>query len=138
MNKKFLLGWLLVFVVWFIGSYVVHGVLLNADYMQMKGLFRTPADAQQYFPLMILAHLLMAGAFVWIFQRGVEAKPWVAQGARYGVAVALLAIVPTYLIYFVVQPTPTAVVVKQILFDGLLVIVLGILVAWVYRNGART
>jgi hypothetical protein len=138
MNKKFLLGWLLVFVIWFIGSFIVHGVLLNADYMQMRGVFRTSADSQQYFPLLLLAHVIMAGAFVWIFQRGVESRPWVGQGARYGLAVVLLAVVPTDLIYFVVQPTPAAVVVKQILFEGILVIVLGILVAWVYRNGART
>jgi hypothetical protein len=137
MNKKFLIGWLLVFVLWFIGSYIVHGVLLNAEYMQLKGLFRSSTDSQQYFPLMLLAHVIMSGAFVWIFQRGVEPRPWVGQGARYGLAVALLTVVPNYLIYFVVQPIPAAVVLRQIVFDGLLLIVLGMLIAWVYRNGAR-
>jgi hypothetical protein len=41
----------------------------------------------------------LSGAFVWICARGVEAKPWLAQGVRFGVAVALLTIVPTYMIY---------------------------------------
>ena len=27
MNKRFLLAWLVLFVAWFIGSFVVHGVL---------------------------------------------------------------------------------------------------------------
>jgi hypothetical protein len=40
--------------------------------------------------------------------RGVEAKPWVAQGERFGIAVALLTVWPTYLIYYVVQPMPGA------------------------------
>jgi hypothetical protein len=85
---------------------------------------------------MILAHVILSGAFVWIYARGVEPKPWLAQGMRFGVAVALLTIVPSYLIYFVVQPMPGGVVVKQILFDGVLLVILGAIVAWVYRDRA--
>jgi hypothetical protein len=134
MNKKFLIAWGVLFVAWFVGSYVVHGVLLHADYMQLSSLFRPEADAQKYFPLMILAHVILAGAFVWIYARGVEAKPWLAQGVRFGIAVALLTIVPSYLIYFVVQPMPAAAVIKQIVFDGALMVILGIIVAWLYRG----
>jgi len=134
MNKKMVLAWVLVFVAWMIGSFVVHGVLLRADYMQLATLFRTDADQQKYFPVMVLAHIVLAGAFVWIYARGVEAKPWLAQGIRFGIAVALLTIVPTYLIYFAVQPLPAAVVVKQIIGDGILLMILGSIVAWVYRE----
>ena len=134
MNKKMVLAWVLVFVAWMIGSFVVHGVLLRADYMQLATLFRTDADQQKYFPVMVLAHIVLAGAFVWIYARGVEAKPWLAQGIRFGIAVALLTIVPTYLIYFAVQPLPAAVVVKQIIGDGILLLILGSIVAWVYRE----
>ena len=137
MNKKFLIAWVVLFIAWFIGSFVVHGVLLSADYMQLTSLFRTEVDAQKYFPLMVLAHVILAGAFVWIYARGVEAKPWMAQGVRFGIAVALLTIVPSYLIYFVVQPMPASVVIKQIVFDGILLVILGIIVAWLYR-GAGT
>jgi hypothetical protein len=137
MNKKFLIAWVVLFIAWFIGSFVVHGVLLSADYMQLTSLFRTEVDAQKYFPLMVLAHVILAGAFVWIYARGVEAKPWLAQGVRFGIAVALLTIVPSYLIYFVVQPMPASVVIKQIVFDGILLVILGIIVAWLYR-GAGT
>ena len=85
---------------------------------------------------MILAHLILSGAFVWIYSRGVEAKPWMTQGVRFGIAVALLTTVPTYMIYFVVQPMPGEVVIKQIIFDGILMVVLGMIVAWLYRNTA--
>jgi hypothetical protein len=64
----------------------------------------------------------------------VEAKPWLAQGVRFGIAVALLTIVPSYLIYFVVQPMPASVVIKQIVFDGILLVILGMIVAWLYRG----
>jgi hypothetical protein len=99
MNKKFLIAWILILAAWMLGSFVVHGVLLRDDYMQLSALFRPEADAQQYFPWMILAHVLLSGAFVWIYAQGVQNKPWLAQGVRFGIAVALLTIVPTYMIY---------------------------------------
>jgi hypothetical protein len=136
MNKKFVIAWTVLFVAWFMGSFVVHGVLLRSDYMQLSHLFRPEGDQQQYFPLMILAHVILSGAFVWIYARGVEAKPWMAQGVRFGVAVALLTIVPSYLTYFVVQPMPGGVVIKQVIFDGVLLVILGTIVAWLYRGAA--
>lgn len=134
--KRFLVAWLVIFVVWMAGSFVVHGVLLGSDYAAQKALFRPEADSQQYFPLMLVAHVILAGAFVWIYARGVSAAAWPGQGLRFGVAVALLTVVPTYLIYFVVQPMPGALVGKQIVFDGALIVVLGLVAAWLHRDRA--
>jgi hypothetical protein len=138
MNKKFIIGWVVIFIAWFLGSFVVHGVLLHSDYAQLPNLFRTEADAQKYFPLMILAHIILSGALVWIYARGAEAKSWVAQGIRFGIAVALLTAVPNYMIYFAVQPMPGNMVIKQIVYDGVLMVILGMIVAWVYRGAAKT
>ena len=138
MSKKFIIAWIVLFVAWFLGSFVVHGLLLRSDYMHLAGLFRTESDEQKYFPLMILAHVILSGAFVWIYARGAEAKAWMAQGVRFGVAIALLTAVPTYMIYFVVQPMPGEVVIKQIVFDGVLMVILGTIVAWLYRDTAAT
>lgn len=133
MNRKFLIAWAAVFVVWMAGSFVIHGLLLHADYAALPALFRTEADSQRLFPLMLLAHVIMSGAFVWIYARGAEARPWAGQGVRFGIAVALLATVPTYLIYYVVQPMPGGVVTRQVVFDGILDIFLGLVAAFVYR-----
>ena len=138
MNKKFFIAWSVIFVAWMAGSFVVHGVLLHDDYARLPSLFRPEADAQQYFPFMVLAHIIMAGAFAWIYSRGAEATPWLPQGIRFGVAIALLAVVPTYLIYYVVQPMPGMTVVKQIIFDGILTLILGVVVAFMYRSPARS
>jgi hypothetical protein len=137
MNKKFVIAWIVLFVAWFMGSFIVHGLLLHSAYMQLTNLFRPEGEQQKYFPLMVLAHVILSGAFVWIYARGVEAKPWMAQGARFGLAVALLTSVPTYMIYFVVQPMPAQVVIKQILFDGVLMVILGMIVAYMYRDTVR-
>ena len=138
MNRKFIIAWVVLFVAWMAGSVVVHGMLLHTDYAKLTAtIMRPEADAQKYFPWMILAHVLMAGAFVWIYSKGVEAVDWMPQGLRYGFAVAMLAIVPTYLIYYVVQPMPGDLVVKQMVFDGILMLVLGVIVAFLYRGSGR-
>jgi hypothetical protein len=46
MNKTFFIAWVVVFVAWFAGSFVVHGTLLHDDYMKLSGLFRPAAEAQ--------------------------------------------------------------------------------------------
>jgi hypothetical protein len=136
LSKKFIIAWIVLFVAWFLGDFVVHAVLLHSDYMQLTSLYRTEVDQQKYFPLMILAHVILSGALVWIYACGAEAKPWMAQGVRFGVAVALLTAVPTYIVYFVVQPMPGDVVIKQILYEGVLMVILGTIVAWLYRDAA--
>ena len=136
MGKKFMIAWIVLFVAWSLGSFVVHALLLRSDYMQLAHLFRTQGDEQKYFPFMMLAHAILSGAFVWIYARGVEPKPWVAQGVRFGVAAALLSVVPTYLSYYAIQPLPGAVVVRQIVYSLILMVLLGLIVAWLYRGRA--
>lgn len=137
MNRRFFIAWVVIFIAWMAGSFAVHGAALHADYEKLKTLFRPEAEAQRYFPLMILAHVILSGAFVWIYSRGVEAKPWLGQGLRFGVAVAALAVIPMYLIYYVVQPMPGALVAKQIVYDTILMLILGAIAAFMYRTAAR-
>jgi hypothetical protein len=134
MNKRFLIAWLGLFVAWMAGSFVVHGLLLSADYARLQALFRSESDSQALFPLMLLAHVMLSGALAWIYARGAEAdKPWAGQGLRFGIALAFLTVVPTYLIYYVVQPMPGALVLRQIALDGLLMLLLGLLAAFMHR-----
>jgi len=136
MNKKFLISWIVIFVAWMLGSFVVHGVLLGADYSALTTMMRTEADQQAHFHWMLIAHAIMAGAFVWIYNRCSEDKPWMQQGIRYGIAIALLAPVPVDMIYYAVQQIPGMIVVKQIIFDSVLLVILGIVIAFLNKPQA--
>ena len=137
MDRKFLIAWLVTFVAWMIESFVVHGVLLQGEYARMAALFRPEADAQSYLPIMLGAHVLLAGALVWIYRRGLTAgAAWAPQGLRFGIAIILLTIVPTYLIYYCVQPLPGMLVAQQIVFDGIGVVLVCMVVAWLHRDKA--
>ena len=48
-------------------------------------------------------------------------------------AVAVMAVVPGYLIYYVVQPLPGLLIVKQVGFDLVRMAGLGMCVGWAYR-----
>lgn len=133
MNAKFLVSWLVIFVLWFLAGWGVHGALL-ADEYAATGLFRPEADQMRYLGWMTIAHVVMAGAFVWIYTRGKEAKPWLGQGLRYGLAIALLAAVPIYVIYYCVQPLPGMLVLRQSVYDTIVLLILGAVVAYLYRD----
>ena len=119
-------------------GFVVHGVLLHGDYAQLPGLLRAEADAQGYFGWMVLADVVMGFGLTWVYVKGREAgRPPASQGLRFGLAIAALMTVPYCLIYYAVQPWPGAVVVKQIVYDGLGVLLKGVAVAFL-NQGPRS
>jgi hypothetical protein len=48
--------------------------------------------------------------------------------------VAVLTTIPTYLIYYAVTPMPSDVVAKQIVFDTIAVVIMGIVAAAINRD----
>ena len=133
MNKKFVISAIVMFVLGMGLGFFVHGMLLYGDYARLPNVMRPPADAQAKMPLMVLAYISWALAFTWIYVKGKEDKPWLAQGARYGLAIALLTAVPTYLIYHVVSQFPLELAVKQIVLDSICIVAMGIVLAWINR-----
>ena len=132
--NKCIISAIVMFVMAFVLSYFVHGVLLYSDYMQMQSWMRPQAEVQSLMDYMILAQALFGIAFAWIYVQGRDGKPWLGQGVRFGIAVAALAIAPTYLIYHVVTPVPLIVAIKQIVYDTIRVVLMGAVVAWINRS----
>jgi len=113
---------------------VVHAVLLHGDYARLPQLYRPETQAQGYFGFMLFAHLLIGIGMTWIYRRGHEAgKGVLVQGARFGLAIAVVSTIPVFLIYFAVQPVPSDLVAQQIVFDSICMVLLGIIVAWLNK-----
>ena len=119
-----------------LGGFAVHGLWLNAYYETLPNIMRSLDDQASYFHWMIIAHIIMAIAFVWIYRRGSEDKPWLHQGLRFGAAIALLAPIPTFMIFYSVQQTPAALAVRQAIGDAIVVVILGLIVAFLNRKPA--
>jgi len=133
MDKRFWIAGVAASVLFFVLGFIVHGVLLTNDYMQVKFLFRPEEAAMANLPVMTLAHVIMGFAFVWIYSQGVSNAPWWLQGLRFGVVAVLLVTVPWYLIYYSVQPWPAATTSKQIVYDGISMIIVALVVAFIYK-----
>jgi hypothetical protein len=127
--KRFVLSVVVMFVMLLVFGFLVHGLLLSSEYRQLPSMMRNDADSLAHMPYMMIGQLFFAVAFVWIYQRGKEDKPFVAQGVRYGLAMAALTVVAKFLIYFAVQQEPAMLAVKQIVFDSIAVVLMGIVLA---------
>jgi hypothetical protein len=103
---RFALATLAAFVVSVVLAFVFHGVILAPDYTLLPGVYRGPQFRPGLFALLLLGQLIMAGAMVAIYRYGREARPWLAQGARFGLLVALASVVPCYLIGYAVTNIP--------------------------------
>ncbi|MEI6738431.1 MAG: hypothetical protein WCL29_08140 [Pseudomonadota bacterium] len=135
MNKKFLVSALVVAVAALLLGFVVHALILHADYARLPNVFRSESQSQAYFGYMLFAHLLIGVGMTWIYQCGHEAgKPFLMQGLRFGAAVAVLSTIPMYLIYFAVQQLPSDLVAQQIVFDTIAMLALGVVTAWMNRS----
>ena len=133
MSWRFVVSIVVAFVMLFLLGWLVHGTWLASDYARLPNLMRPMPEVWNRFPLMLLAQLLSAVGFTWIYLKGKEAKPWLPQGIRYGIAVALLATIPVNLVHYVVMPFPPELVLKQASLDVVTVILMGIVVAWINR-----
>lgn len=136
MNKRFVISVAVLFVVTMLGGFLVHGTLLAEDYAKLAnaGVFRAPEQAQPLFGIMMAAHLVLAIGLTWVYRMGRDNRPWLGQGLRFGLAVATLTAIPTYLIYYVVTPMPSDVVAKQIVLDIMVLVVVGMVTAFVNRD----
>jgi hypothetical protein len=126
---RFVISVIVIFVLSMGFGFLIHEILLKADYDQVRQLFRSEEDGKAHFIYLVLGQLIFSIGFVWIYNKGKEAKPFFEQGLRYGIAIAILTSIPTFLVYYAIQPLPSALVMKQIIFDSIGVIVRGIVVA---------
>jgi hypothetical protein len=138
MDKRFWICGIVVSAAALLLDFLVHGVLLQADYTALvpSGMYRAPADASAYMPYMLGAHVLIGFGLTWLYRKGVRAgRPAFGQGLRFGAAVAAMSTIPGYLIYYAVQPLPAGLVHKQMLLGTIAMLLLGLLLAWL--NPAR-
>jgi len=123
---------LVVFVLSSVFGTVIHGMLLQADYAKVAPLYRTAQDTK--FLLIFVGYLAFAIGSVWMYAHGVEDKPWAGQGVRFGIAVWLVLAVPSLIIAYAVQPLPESLVWKQLGYEFVNKIILGVVTAAIVRK----
>jgi hypothetical protein len=138
MTKKRITGAVLAGFVWLaVGRYLIHNVWLASAYLNNPLLWRSQTAMLHRLWVIHLANFILAGAAVLIYVRGIEAKPWLGQGLRFGVLLALATAVPQSLVEYFVYPISQTLAVQWIIGEGALMLLLGVLVAAICRPATK-
>lgn len=134
--KKLVLAIVVAYIVLMGTNYLVHEIWLMPDYNAIPASHRTAAGIQHRFWLMCVGQLFFAAMFAYIYTRGREAKPWLAQGLRYGVVMTFMTVVPYSLSQYVVYIVPHVLAIKWIIAGCIQLLILGAIVAAICKDGA--
>lgn len=109
---------------------IIHAFLLNNDYQQVAQLYRSAP----------ILYMIFAGYFgfavgsVWLYTKGVEDKPWLGQGLRFGLAIWLVVSVTSFFIEYATQPIPESLFVKQLGYELVNKLILGVVTAAILQK----
>ncbi len=132
--KKGLVAMVGAFVVIFATEFVIHHVWLGPFYKAHAQWWRPEADMQSMMHLMLLAQLAMAMLLTIVYTKGYETgKDGVAQGARFGLLIGLLLLLPNSLMYYCIYPYPMSLIVSWFV-GGLIELTLaGAVIGMIYK-----
>jgi uncharacterized membrane protein HdeD (DUF308 family) len=116
-------------IVQFGGDYILHDILLKPAYDLAPLLYRSQPAMMHHFWSMIVGQILFAIGAVLVYQRGRENKPWLGQGIRFGILLAIVAVAPGIFAAYTVYPIRHELALHWMIGDGILAIIDGIVIA---------
>jgi len=131
MDKRFWISGIVLTVAAGVFGFLIHGLMLKPDYAALGPIMRSDEDSAHYmFPWMVLADLAYGFGITWIYRQGwTPGRTAITQGLRCGFAIAMVATIPMFLIYYAVEPMPGMLVAKQLVFSTMQMLLLGVLAA---------
>jgi hypothetical protein len=100
----------------------------------LPAVYRGPEFKPVLFSLLALAQLITAAAMTALFRYGMEDKPFLGQGVRFGLLVAGIGVIPCYMIGYVVTNITGALAIKQVFLEAIRVVAMGVIIAWFHRR----
>lgn len=134
-NKTFWIGFIVVYIVWQIVGFLVHGIMLNDTYQGLWGVFRAEAEMNSMMWMMYLSSALYLLLFCYIFTKGYEGKG-VGEGLRYGLLMGLFISIPMALDQYVLYPLPSNVAVIWFVSGVVSFMIAGAVFATIYKSSA--
>jgi hypothetical protein len=130
--KRLILAVVVVFVGYWLTSFLIHGLWLNSIYKDTMSLWRSEAEMQRHMGWMFLGQLLWSVAFVLIWSKGIPAVNSLGRSCLYGLVMGLFSQANS-LIMYTVQPLPGHLVAKWVVAGLVQGVLLGALVFFIGR-----
>jgi hypothetical protein len=138
MDKRFWISGIVLTIAAMVLGFLIHGVLLTADYAALGPVMRTADDSAHYLPFMMLADFAIGFGATWIYRQGyTPSRSAIGQGLRCGLAIAMVSTIPMFLIYYAVEPLPGLLVAKQLAFSTVQMLLIGMLAALLHPSPDR-
>ena len=120
------------FIFIFASDFAVHGIWLASTYKATASLWRSEADMQSRFLVLLFGQFVCALAFLYIWARTGWRRRSVADGCSYGFWMGLFQQSTTIILY-VVSPMPWALALKWFGVGVVQAVLLGALAALIYK-----
>lgn len=138
-QKKFWIAFIVIFIVYEITNFIVHGLILGSTYMseEVQPLFRPQAVLDSTMWLRLFTELVWSFFFTFIFVKGYENKG-IAEGIKFGIYIGLFySFVFAYQSYWML-PMPYTLALQWFIFGLLQCVVLGVVAAIIYKPKPTT
>lgn len=132
-TKKLVIAIVAGFIAQMGGNFLVHSVWLKDDYVSTAQLWRMPDEiTSRIWAIAIAALVYVIGAAL-IYAKGIEDKPWLMQGLRFGILLTMVQAFYSNVIMWVVMPLPHELSVKMLIGDTVVAFLLALVLAALYR-----
>jgi hypothetical protein len=142
MDMKKLIGAIVAaFVILFVAGFLVHGMWLGTTYRQMRdaGFSFRPEDTMRHKLWGVwVSDALYSILFVWIYAKGRDEKPWMAQGIRYGILMTFFTVVPSTINDYVVYNLPHTLVLHWMIAGLFTLVLMGLAAATILKKSSPT
>ena len=128
--KKFLIAFVVIYIAGLVISIIIHGLILASTYEQLSHIWRPDMDRLMW--VQWVTALFLSFFFVYIFAKGYEGKG-IMEGVRYGLVIWAFLSIPSYYGQYVMYPLPYSLVWKWLISDLVMLVILGIIVAVLYK-----
>lgn len=133
-NKTFWFGFIAVYVVWNILSFLIHGVALQDAYMALADLWRSEQEMMNMMWIMYVTSLVYVFLFCYIYTKGHEGKG-IMEGVRYGLLIGLFMSVPMAFDSYTIYPITFHLALLWFVTGIVQWIIAGAIFAVIYKPG---
>lgn len=131
-NKTFWLGFLAIYIVYQILSYLTHNVLLAEHYALLSEVFRPAYEMEEMSWLLYVSSAIYLYLFCQIFTLAYRGKG-IAEGVRFGLLLGLFFSVPFAIDSYVVYPITPAIAAIWFMTGVISFMIAGAIFAAIYR-----
>ncbi len=133
-TKRFVLAFIVIFVLLEVMSYLVHSVILSSTYMSegLKDIFRPEDQMNSYAWIIWVTDLIWSFFFVFFFVKGYENKG-IMEGIRFGFYMGIFFSLVSSYQSFAIYPIPYSLAFQWFIYGLIEFLILGLIVSLIYK-----